>query len=484
MSLTARLSVFFFFALAIVLLGFSLTLYLLARVHLFGQLDERLQHAIETLEAAVDIEPGGLEWEPADRQISLGLERVAGAVRWAVRRGDGALLDQSANSAAGGFPVDWSPAVWPRDGTDRIAFGALSGWRLAARRLKLDELLRQGRGHPADRPGYEAQYPILVLVAGAAPAPVETTLRKLALVLALLSLGILIVSVAAGRWLCRRALEPVSRMATSATAMTAADLEQRLPMPGTNDELAALGRAFNDLLGRLHDAFGQLRAAYEVQRRFAGNASHQLRTPLAAILSQVQVALRRDRQAGEYRQVLEKVEREGARLRRIVESLLLLAQPESPRAELELVDLATWVPEHVRRWENHTRAADLSVEVEGPGPLFARVHCLLLAQLVDNLIENAFKYSESGTPVVVRASRDEGCVLLEVLDRGRGLDPGEVNHIFEPFFRGERARRNGSAGTGLGLAVVEQIARSFNGSIEVGNEPGRGCRFVLRLTSA
>ncbi len=107
------------------LLGFSLTLYVLARVYLFGQLDERLEHAIETLEAAVDIEPGGLEWEPADRLISLGLERSPGAVRWAVRRGDGFLVDQSANSAATGFPTDWNPTAWPMNPAEGTCFGSL-----------------------------------------------------------------------------------------------------------------------------------------------------------------------------------------------------------------------------------------------------------------------------------------------------------------------------------------------------------------------
>ncbi len=325
------------------------------------------------------------------------------------------------------------------------------------------------------------QYPILVLIAGASPAPIEATLRELALALALLSLGVMIVSVAAGRWLCRRALQPVTRMARTATAMTAADLGQRLPAPGTNDELDALGRAFNDLLERLHEGFDQLHAAYEVQRRFAGDASHQLRTPLAALLSQVQVALRRDRPSEEYRRVLEKVEREGVRLRQIVESLLLLAQPEGPRAESELLDLAAWVPGHVKRRENHARAADLHAQVNGASALLVRVHPGLLAQLVNNLIENALKYSEPGTPVIIRTWREECSVLVGVLDRGCGLDPGDLNHIFEPFFRGERARRNGSAGTGLGLAVAQQIARSFRGSIEVCNEPGAGCRFVLRL---
>ena len=151
MSLATRLSAFFLVALALVLAGFSGTLYLLARTYLVGQLDERLQLALDTLEASVDIEPGGLEWEPADRRMTLGVEPGTGAVRWAVRDGRGAPVDRSANASPGSFPARWAPAAWPTNPADGTVFGAAPGWRLAGRRLQLAELLRQGRGHPGRR---------------------------------------------------------------------------------------------------------------------------------------------------------------------------------------------------------------------------------------------------------------------------------------------------------------------------------------------
>jgi signal transduction histidine kinase len=107
-----------------------------------------------------------------------------------------------------------------------------------------------------------------------------------------------------------------------------------------------------------------------------------------------------------------------------------------------------------------------------------------LAQLLDNLLENAIKYSPWGTPVVVRVWRDARSVALAVEDRGCGLDAGDLGHIFEPFFRSERARRDGHAGVGLGLAVASRIAATFGGTIEVRSEPGEGSRFVLRLPAA
>ena len=483
MSLATRVSAFFLASLATVLAGFSLTLYLLARTYLVGQLDERLKLALDTLEASVDIEPGGLEWEPADRRMTLGVEPGDGAVRWAVRDGRGAAVDRSANASPGGFPAGWSPSDWPANPADGTVFGAVPGWRLAGRRLQLVDLLRQGRGHPNDEPGYEVPYPELVLVVGLPPAPVEAALSRLGLTLAVLSAVIWGVAAVAGRRLCLRALSPVSRMARAATAMTAADLGQRLPAPGTRDELDELGRAFNDLLDRLHEAFLRLREAHDRQERFAGDASHQLRTPLAALLGQVQVALRRDRSPEEYRRTLERVQAEGVRLRQIVESLLALTQLEGARPELEEVELGGWVVDHLRRWSGHPRASDLGAGLDDR-PMVVRVHPPLLAQLVDNLLENACKYSEPATPVMVRAWREGGAILLGVEDEGPGLRIDELPHVFEPFFRGEAARREGHLGFGLGLAVARRIATTFAGTLEARSEPGAGSLFLLRLPEA
>jgi signal transduction histidine kinase len=481
MSLATRLSAFFLIALALVLAGFSGTLYALARTHLVHELDERLQRSLDTLEASVDIEPGGLEWEPADRQMTLGVDHGISAIRWVVRDGTGALVDHSANSGTADFSSSWMPPRWPSNPSDGTAFGTVPGWRLAARRLELVELLRRGRGHPDDEPGYEVQYPVLILVVGLAPEPVQTTLSRLGATLASLSAGIWVAAAIVGRRLCLRALSPLNRMARAATAMTAADLGNRLPSPGTGDELDELGRAFNDLLNRLRAAFLRVQEAHDRQQRFAGDASHQLRTPLAALLGQVQVALRRDRTSAEYRRVLERVRDEGCRLRQIVESLLLMAQTEADRSEPNVVDLARWLPDHLGLWADHARAADIVVTADESGPMAVRIHPSLLAQIVDNLLENACKYSLPGTPITVRARRDGESIALEVEDCGPGLSAEEAGQVFEPFYRGESARRDGHVGVGLGLAVARRIAVAFGGTLEVRSEPGMGTRFVLRL---
>lgn len=483
MSLATRISAFFLVALALVLVGFSGTLYFLARTYLVRQLDDRLTLALDTLEASVDIEPGGLEWEPTDRQMTLGVDTGDNAVRWAVNDGRGAPIDRSANARAVNFPPGWSPGASPRT-PDETTYGGAPGWRLAGRTLRLDELLKQGRGHPDDEPGYEVQYPILVLVVGLDPVPLQATLGRLAMTLAALSVSLWTSAALVGHWLGRRALIPVHRMASAAAEMTAVDIGMRLPAPGTGDELEVLGLAFNGLLDRLNGAFNRLNEAYDRQSNFAGDASHQLRTPLAALLGQVQLALRRDRSPAEYRRVLDLVQSEGVRLRLIVESLLSLSQTEGMSIETEEVDLGTWVPDHLRRWSAHSRARDFEVEVPEESLLFVRVQPHLLAQILENLLENACKYSEPGTPVVVRVAREGGFVAMSVEDYGPGLTPEDLALVFEPFFRAEQARRAGHSGVGLGLAVARRIAGTFGGTLEARSQPGKGSHFTFRMPGA
>jgi two-component system OmpR family sensor kinase len=479
MSLATRLSAFFLAALAIALLGFSVLLYLLADHHLHEELDDRLESALATLEAAVDVEPDGLEWDPLKRRLTLGLEPGVEHVRWMVRDDHKRTVDRAANIELGTdrFPSSWEPTVWPTKPTDGTVFDSKPGWRLGARRLLLQDLLQRGRGHPDDdEPEDEdGEYPALVITAGLSPAPVEASLNWLGLALAGLSSGLWLVAAILGRRLCRHALAPLGAMASAARAMTKAGHGEFLPTPGTRDELEDLRVAFNELLAQLHDSF-------ERQKRFTGDASHQLRTPLAGVLSLVEVIRRRSRSAEEYEQALDQVHGETVRLSRIVESLLFLARAESD-AELpkaEVVDLAAWVPAQLTRWTDHPRASDL--RADGPDePLPILAHPSLLAQLLENLLDNALKYSEPGTPVVVATWGEPGAVLLSVDDRGHGLAEEEREQVFEPFYRSPRARQLGRTGVGLGLSMVKRIAIAFGGSIDVQSTLGRGTRFVLRF---
>ena len=465
MTLTTRLSVFFLSALAVVLVGFSVSLYLLARGHLLRQADERCRAALDTLAAAAEVEPEGVEWDPHGRSLVPVRHVEDGPVRWTVRAPEKGVLEASADA------VDDRPLP-EFEGNEGRPFEHTDAdgrrWHVAVRRIAAP-----AGAVPTAAPGPKL-HPALVLTAAVPVGPIDATLTRLAATLAALTTTVLGVALVVSRRACRRALAPVVRMADSARAIGTADLSDRLPVSPTADELADLGGAFNDLLDRLVVAF-------ERERRFAGEASHQLRTPLTGLIGQVEVALRRERPADEYRRVLESVQSQAGRLRRVVEALLFLARSEA-EAELpglERIDLAAWVPQRLRAWAAHPRAGDLTFEAAGAA-VVAAIHPDLFGELLDGLLDNALKYSRPGMPVNVRI----GPTWIEVEDRGCGVGADELPHLFRPFFRSDAARRLGVAGSGLGLAVAARIAAALGGSISVESSPDKGSRFRVTLPSA
>jgi signal transduction histidine kinase len=217
-----------------------------------------------------------------------------------------------------------------------------------------------------------------------------------------------------------------------------------------------------------------------------------MRTPLAALLGQIEVALRRNRSPEEYRRVLSAVQTQAGHLRQIMEMLLFLARAdaEAKLPGLQTVDLEPWLGEHLQAWSGHPRSADLRLEAE-PTTDMASDHRFAveaqpppLGQLVDNLLDNACKYSEPGTPISLGLRVEKGDVCLEVKDRGCGIAPEDLPHVFDAFYRSSQARRLGVDGVGLGLAVAQRIAVAFDGTITVQSEPGMGSSFTLRLPEA
>jgi heavy metal sensor kinase len=469
MPLTTRVCVFFLAALAVVLVGFSAALYLLASDHLNTQLDDRLTAALDSLSAVAELEPGGFDWEPHERLLAL---RNDPTLQWAVYDPSGKRID--GRPAEGEFPPPGrlNALIDPPNSTLQWQD---QDWRVSIRNIRAPA--PPTNVAPSDDPK-QVLYRSLTLSVAAPVAPVRSALIRLALVLIGLSVAVWLSSAAAGRWVCRRALRPVADMAAAARSIRAAEHERRLPAAGTKDELDDLAGAFNGLLDRLQEAF-------ERQRNFTGEASHQLRTPLAAMLGQAEVALRRDRRPEEYRRALESVRSEADHLRRIVEMLLFLARADSEAKapDPERIDLVQWLTTHLKRWADRPRAADLRTELPAE-PLETRIHGELFGQALDNLLDNACRFSAAGTPVTVWAWRESGEACVAVSDEGCGIAAEELPRVFEPFFRSKDARRLGVNGVGLGLAVVSRIVTVLGGRVEVESEPGRGSRFTIRLPEA
>ena len=204
-----------------------------------------------------------------------------------------------------------------------------------------------------------------MLAAWASLEPVEAEIQSLAAILPLLSLGLWALAAGIGRHFGRRALAPLTQMADSARTMPFDD--GRLPSPGTRDELEEFARSFNGLLDRLH-------VALERQKQFTGQASHQLRTPLAALIAAIEVARRRPRTVVEHERVLDGLHDDAVRLWRVVEALLFLARADAEAGlpDLEWLDLGAWAAEQLRTWSGHERAADLRFEESDGKPLWTR----------------------------------------------------------------------------------------------------------------
>ncbi|MES2788283.1 MAG: ATP-binding protein [Planctomycetota bacterium] len=466
MTLVSRVSAFFLIALAVILLAFSVILYGLSSYYLYHHFDQRLESSLNVLVASIEVEDDDVKWEPTDHTVTLGTENGVEDVRWVVSNERGQVVGRSHNLQS--TPEDQLVLNWAtrRD----VTAPASSTWRFRQYHLAAP------RPKPLKERDYREHAELLV-TAALSTNELDLALNQLAMLLIFLPTGCWILAAIGGRWFCSKAIEPVRRMSRSARAMTADDIHTRLPVAKTGDELEDLGRAFNAVLDQVFDA-------YERQRQFAGDAAHQLRTPLTVLQGQIEVLLRRPRSVTEYTGTLELLRGQVDEFREIVEALLFLAQPDDKIAAQNgsPIDLTGWIGDYQKKWHPHPRWNDLFFYAEPD--LFSAAPPELLKQMLDNLIGNALKYSAVGSSVTVQMRRANDSILLEVSDRGRGIEVEDVRLIFQPFFRSVAARQSGIAGTGLGLSIVSRIVGALGGRIECQSVIHQGTRFNVYLPGA
>jgi heavy metal sensor kinase len=480
-TLTTRLSWFFLAALAVVLLGFSITLYVLAHVYLHRQSDERLNAVLGTLAACVEIGPDGmLEWEPAQHNLTFSQAAFGDQVLWQISDDKGIIVDRSKPGGADDILAEAPERLHTNQRSTERLDKQGTPWQLGQRVVQpWQPASATAVGAGPDSRTTEKTYPALLISAAIPLDAVQAALQQLAGTLVGLSLGVWVLALFAGRLVCRRALGPLRQMAVYAGEINANNLGQRLPAISSQDELQDLNRAINSLLDRLQDSFQR-------QRRFTGDASHQLRTPLAVILGQVEVALRRERSPEEYRRALTTVHYKSKHLRCIVEALLFLARTDNEALlpERQCIDLTSWLSEQVRAWSDHERGQDIRLEGAPAESCAVNVQPVLLGELLNILIDNACKYSPAGTPITIRLGRAAQLVSLQVEDQGCGITDADIPHLFTPFFRSAAARRLGVDGFGLGLSIAKRIAEAFGGTLSVSSPAGRGCGVTLTLECA
>ena len=268
---------------------------------------------------------------------------------------------------------------------------------------------------------------------------------------------------------------PLRRLTEAARRMQAGEVDVRVEPRGA-PELRDLGRAFN----RLAETLEHLE---QIRRDAAADVAHELRTPLAGIVSRIEAAqdgVLRDEGAN-----LEAMHAEALRLARLVEDLGKLAEAQQPGLTLrkELVDLRALVEERTRIYKDHLEAKGIALEahLEAAQAYGDRGR---VVQIVDNLLSNALRYTDTGGAVTVELAQRDGEARIDVSDTGIGIPGEDLPYIFERFWRGEPSRARRTGGAGIGLAIVAELVRAHGGRIDVQSRPGKGSTFTVTLPSA
>jgi two-component system, OmpR family, sensor kinase len=288
---------------------------------------------------------------------------------------------------------------------------------------------------------------------------------------------IVVVLAGLGAWLLAAgALRPVERMRRRASDISAHDVESRLPVPATRDEIASLATTMNELLERLQTALAS-------ERAFVADAGHELRTPLAVLRTELELADRPQRSYEELREAIRNAAVETDRLARVSEQLLFLARGDEDR-EARARDVEPVMP-LLRRSADvfRTRAADrhVTLEVSGDDGIAAPLDPDDVRRAIDNLLDNALRFAPAGSGVRVHARRDAKNVVIEVVDEGPGFSDQFLPHAFDRFRRADDARSRSNGGSGLGLAIVLAVAREHGGTAAARNRPEGGAVVSVHL---
>lgn len=281
---------------------------------------------------------------------------------------------------------------------------------------------------------------------------------------------------AVGWLVARAALRPVERMRVESEAVSGSEPGRRLAVPRADDELAALGRSLNRMLERLE-------AAVERERQFVADAGHELRTPLANLKAELDLALGRPRPTEELVEALRSASEETDRLSRLAEDLLLLASADGGRLPMRRddVDVGGLVRDTVASFAGRATALGVALETSGGDGLSARLDATRIRQAVGNLVDNALRHAPAGGRVSVEVGSSGGALSIAVADTGGGFAPEFLPHAFEAFTRAGASRSRPAGGAGLGLAIVQAVAHAHGGTVEARNRDGGGAIVEMRI---
>lgn len=430
--------------------------------------------------------------ESLDRQIDANLRNVASVQAASVTDGSSGEMhlhewELTPDEAASIRELNRWTQVWDRSGrsllrtqylTRDLPLDTASLHRAADG--EIDRVVQSFQGmeirslyYPLGRFGEEHEGHVLQV---AAPLTARNdTLETAAAALAGIWLLVVGGTFVGSRWLADRTMAPVRRIIDQAERIEAATLGERIRARADTREYRRLVAVLNSMLDRLDSAF-------EAQRRFTADASHELRSPLTALRTELELALRSDREVEEYRRVVASALEETERLGELLDDLLTLARSDARAIEPRPreISLGDPVRRAVERVAQEAEEKQIHVTLEADEPVPGTWDPELLERLAWNLVENAVKYTTPGGHVRVRVDTDNGRGVLEVSDTGPGIRNGDLQRIFDRFYRADRSRSD-VGGTGLGLSIVRAIAVAHGGRVAAENREEGGARFVVRL---
>jgi two-component system OmpR family sensor kinase len=496
-SLRTRLTLWYGALLALTLLAFSALLYFTLQQSLSSSMDERLTLRADQLRRKVGPSIGNLGLQPEDvapgqLESTLG-EFVEPGIYVQLLSPKGAVLAAPPNLVGGELPVpQTSRQAIVEDRPIFVTVPVASG---DANVRLLTEPIHQTGGNAV----------VGAVQVAESLTPFENTMAAVARLLLSAGAFALALAVIVGWLLTRSALSPVARITETARHIAATgDYRRRLhvtpPRVGHGDELFFLAATFNDMIARLEHML-------ESQRRLLADTSHELRNPITIIRGNLALLRREGVPEPTRREAIVEADEEAARMSRLVGDLLLLARAdagEPTTLEREPVDLAELVGEVVEQARPRAEARRLSLSADGRCSVLGDRD--RLKQLIANLVENAIRYTpktgridvhvrgaadkadvqQAGVAVRSRNARAPGVstdmALLTIADSGIGISPTDLPHVFERFYRADKARSRAHGGTGLGLSIAEYIVRAHGGSIEVASDgTNRGSTFSVRL---
>lgn len=476
-SLRWQLQLWHALILALVLTGFGWTAWQLQRASLFKNMDQQLEQHAQTVIHTMHLDrpPGLMGPPPGIQPPDDGMEWWMGAPPPDAPGNQlppprSAESDRKSDDRLTGNSV--FTIVWGSGGRETYRSGnSPLGISYPSPRQSPPITRLQGdlREYIQFLPGGEC------LLVGKNVGDELLSLYQGALLLAGAGCVVLVLGILIGWLITSAALRPVISISATARKIADGDLSQRIPIPHEENEISDLVRVLNQTFTRLETSFAR-------QVQFTADASHELRTPISVVLTHTQNALSRERSPEEYRESLGACQRAARRMRQLTESLLALARLDNANhgegGEVCRLDLIASDALNLLGSLALEQRVTISYNLE---PVSCTGNSEQLSQVVINLVSNAIRYNSVGGVVVVKITCDPCFAILSVHDTGQGIAAEEIPHLFERFYRNDKARSGNAGGAGLGLAITEAIIKAHGGSIEVSSELGEGSVFTVKL---